>query len=64
MINQTKDFSSSEKQDTSAKNINKGKNNTNSSLFLTAKPTELWRSPELEEFDLCMEVTAYVQQWE
>ncbi len=23
-----------------------------------------WESPAFEEFDLCMEVTAYVQQWE
>jgi hypothetical protein len=64
MINQTNNYSSSEKQDSSAKNINRSKNNTDSSLLLTAKPTELWRSPELEEFDLCMEVTAYVHQWE
>jgi hypothetical protein len=64
MINQTNDYSSSEKQDTSAKNTNRSKNNTDSSVSSTAKPTEVWRSPELSEFDLCMEVTAYVHQWE
>ena len=30
---------------------------------LTGKPTSVWESPEFEEFDLCMEVTAYVHQW-
>lgn len=29
----------------------------------TSKPTAVWQSPEFEEFDLCMEVTAYVHQW-
>ena len=27
------------------------------------KPTSVWESPEFEQFDLCMEVTAYVHQW-
>lgn len=26
--------------------------------------TSSWDSPDFEEFDLCMEVTAYVQQWD
>lgn len=44
MINQTNDYSSSKKQDTSAKNTNKSKNNTDSSLSLTGKPTVQIRS--------------------
>ena len=28
------------------------------------RPTNRWDAPAFEEFDLCMEVTAYVYQWE
>ncbi|MGF1494229.1 MAG: pyrroloquinoline quinone precursor peptide PqqA [Microcoleaceae cyanobacterium] len=28
------------------------------------KPAAIWESPTVEEFNLCMEVTAYVQQWD
>jgi hypothetical protein len=62
MINQTNDYSISEKKDMNATNTHEDKKITDSSLSSTAKV--VWRSPELSEFDLCMEVTAYVHQWE
>lgn len=62
MAHRAKDYlSSSKKNDTD--NSNKGKNTTDSALSTTGKPTSVWESPEFEEFDLCMEVTAYVHQW-
>jgi coenzyme PQQ precursor peptide PqqA len=32
--------------------------------ILGGKPDLDWEKPDFEEFDLCMEVTAYVQTWE
>ena len=50
-----------DKQDSSEANSDRepAKNSSPS----TGKPTSVWESPEFEEFDLCMEVTAYVHQW-
>ena len=63
MVNRAKDdLDSSQKQSESANN-SQGKNTTNTALANTGKPIAVWQSPEFEEFDLCMEVTAYVQQW-
>jgi hypothetical protein len=63
MINQTNDYSISEQQSVNTQNTGRSKSNPNSTLPETGKLT-VWRSPELAEFDLCMEVTAYVHQWE
>lgn len=63
MFHQTNDYSVFAKQETNSVNNNKGRNSHKSSAFPTDKPTKVWQSPEFEEFDLCMEVTAYVQQW-
>ena len=63
MVHQAKDYLSSNKQQNDTANSNKDKNATNSALSTTGKPTSVWESPEFEEFDLCMEVTAYVHQW-
>lgn len=30
----------------------------------TAKPRMDWEQPDFEEFDLCMEVTTYIQHWQ
>jgi hypothetical protein len=48
MINQTKDYYISEKKDSSATNINRGKNNTDSSVSSTAKV--VWRSPNSSDY--------------
>lgn len=53
---------SSQKQIDTANN-NRDKNTTDAVLSNTGKPIAVWESPEFEEFDLCMEVTAYVHQW-
>ena len=42
---------------------NSDRKSAKNSLSSTGKPTSVWESPEFEEFDLCMEVTAYVHQW-
>ena len=61
MNNQKTDRFVCGKQDTSEANSDRQpvKNSPSS----TGKPTSVWESPEFEEFDLCMEVTAYVHQW-
>lgn len=64
MVNRAKDYSSSSKQENDTVNSNRGKNTTDSALSTTGKPIAVWESPEFEEFDLCMEVTAYVHQWQ
>ncbi|RUT08848.1 hypothetical protein DSM106972_009010 [Dulcicalothrix desertica PCC 7102] len=28
------------------------------------KPTKNWEEPDFDEFDLCMEVTAYINHWQ
>ena len=63
MFHQTNNYSVFAKQDTNSVNDQRG-NSSNSSASLPDKPTVVWESPEFEEFDLCMEVTAYVQQWD
>lgn len=63
MFQQANDYLVSAKQDNSSVNNDKERNSNNSSLS-TIKPKAVWQSPEFEEFDLCMEVTAYVQQWD
>ncbi len=60
----TNDYALCAKQDSSVVNTDSGKGSKNSSPSSTGKPTAVWESPEFEEFDLCMEVTAYVHQWE
>ena len=61
MNNQKTDRFVCGKQDTSEA---KGdREQVKNSLSLTGKPTAVWESPEFEEFDLCMEVTAYVYHW-
>ena len=58
-----KDYSSSDKKKNDSVNNSRAKNTTDSVLSTTGKPTSVWESPEFEEFNLCMEVTAYVHQW-
>ena len=62
MFQQINNYSVFAKQDTNSVNNNKERNGNKSSS--TVKPTTVWESPEFEEFDLCMEVTAYVNQWD
>ncbi len=62
MFHQTNNYSVFAKQDTNSVNNNQERNSNKSSS--TVKPTAVWESPEFEEFDLCMEVTAYVNQWD
>ena len=64
MIQPTNDYSICTKQDSGFANIDSEKDSKNTSSSSTAKPTAVWESPEFEEFDLCMEVTAYVHQWD
>ena len=63
MTNKAKDYSRFNQKETDAANNSKGKNTTDAALANTGKPLTVWESPEFEEFDLCMEVTAYVHQW-
>ena len=60
MAHQAKDYLGSNQQENDTANSNRDKNTTDST---TGKPTSIWQSPEFAEFDLCMEVTAYVHQW-
>ncbi|VEP17641.1 Coenzyme PQQ biosynthesis protein A [Hyella patelloides LEGE 07179] len=64
MMHQTNNYSICAKQDTSVANSDSEKGSKNSAPSSMVKPTAVWESPEFEEFDLCMEVTAYVQQWD
>ena len=64
MTDRVKDFSSSSKKQSDTANNSRGKNTTDTALANTGKPIAVWESPEFEEFDLCMEVTAYVHQWQ
>ena len=64
MANRAKDYWNSRKKQNDTANNNRGKNTTDTALVNTGKPIAVWQSPEFEEFDLCMEVTAYVQQWD
>ena len=64
MNQHTNDYLVSIEQDSQDKNIENQKNVTDSSLATTGKPTAVWESLEFEEFDLCMEVTAYVHSWD
>ncbi|NJO94777.1 MAG: pyrroloquinoline quinone precursor peptide PqqA [Pleurocapsa sp. CRU_1_2] len=64
MVNRAKDYLGSSKKEKVSANSNKGKNTTDTALSTTGKPLAVWESPEFEEFDLCMEVTAYVHQWQ
>ncbi|MCU0535348.1 MAG: pyrroloquinoline quinone precursor peptide PqqA [Hydrococcus sp. Prado102] len=34
------------------------------SMRIGGKPVLDWEKPDFEEFDLCMEVTAYVYHWQ
>lgn len=63
MVNRAKDYLDSSKKQSESANNSQGKNTTDTALSNTGKPIAVWQSPEFEEFDLCMEVTAYVQQW-
>ena len=58
-----KDHLSSSKKESDTANNSRDRNTTDAALSNTGKPLAVWESPEFEEFDLCMEVTAYVQQW-
>ena len=64
MTNRAKDYLSSNKKGIDTANNNRGKDTTDTALASTGKPIAVWQSPEFEEFDLCMEITAYVQQWD
>ena len=64
MIQHTNDDSINAKQDAVVTNPNSQNDSHNSSTLPTGKPTTVWQSPEFEEFDLCMEVTAYVHHWD
>ena len=61
MNNQKTDRFVCGKQDTNE--ANSDREPVKNSPSLTGKPIAVWESPEFEEFDLCMEVTAYVHQW-
>ena len=63
MTHQVRNDSMFAKQDAGASNFHHGTQGTPSFLPLARKPSA-WDSPAFEEFDLCMEVTAYVHQWE
>ena len=63
MTDRAKDYSRSNQKEADLANNSKGKNTTDAALANTGKPLAVWESPEFEEFDLCMEVTAYVHQW-
>ncbi len=62
MVDRAKDCLGSSKKEKDPANSNK--NTTDTALSTTGKPIAVWESPEFEEFDLCMEVTAYVHQWQ
>ena len=64
MRNRAKDYLGSSKKENNTANNSKGKNTTDTTLASIGKPIAVWQPPEFEEFDLCMEVTAYVQQWD
>ena len=64
MTNRAKDYLDSSKKENNTVNNNGNKNATDTALANAGKPLSVWQSPEFEEFDLCMEVTAYVQQWD
>ena len=64
MTKRTTDYSDSSQKQSQSANNSKGRNTTDTALANTGKPLAVWQSPEFEEFDLCMEVTAYVQQWD
>lgn len=38
--------------------------NSESAQVPTAKQGMEWQQPDFEEFDLCMEVTAYINHWQ
>lgn len=63
MVDRAKDCLGSSKTNDSVSG-NRGENMTDTALSTTGKPIAVWKSPEFEEFDLCMEVTAYVHQWQ
>jgi coenzyme PQQ precursor peptide PqqA len=63
MVDKAKDYLSFSKKEIDTADNNRGENTTYTALSNTGKPLAVWESPEFEEFDLCMEVTAYVQQW-
>ena len=64
MTKRTTDYSDSSQKQSQSANNSKGRNTTDTALANTGKPLAVWQSPEFEEFDLCMEVTAYVLQWD
>lgn len=61
-MTKAKNYLGSSKKENNTSNNNRDKNTTDSAST-TGKPLSVWESPEFEEFDLCMEVTAYVHQW-
>ena len=61
-MTKAKNYLGSSKKENNTANNNRDKNTTDSAST-TGKPLSVWESPEFEEFDLCMEVTAYVHQW-
>ncbi|GEM_PF-3967360 len=63
-MHQINNSSMSANKDINAANINTKKGNTNSDNSPGFKPAAVWESPSFEEFGLCMEVTAYVHQWD
>lgn len=64
MVDRAKDCLGSSKKAKDPVSSNRGENMTDTALSTTGKPIAVWKSPEFEEFDLCMEVTAYVHQWQ
>ena len=56
--------SMSAKLDVGASNFHHGMGSRQSISASVDGPVDRWESPAFEEFDLCMEVTAYVHQWE
>lgn len=63
MRGQVNDLSLSAKENTNNIHARLEEGNSDRLPSASGKP-EPWESPSFEEFDLCMEVTAYVHQWD
>ena len=64
MDRSTNNASTPAKQDADTSNFYHGTQSGDSAPTAADRPTNRWVSPAFEEFDLCVEITAYVYQWE
>ncbi|MDY6898327.1 MAG: pyrroloquinoline quinone precursor peptide PqqA [Cyanobacteriota bacterium] len=60
----TNNSSISANKDSNLPKVHTKKACTNSSDSPGFKPAAVWEAPSFEEIGLCMEVTAYVHQWD